>query len=148
MSKYNLPKLGTKAISSVLNKFERKASAKCTVRVGKGFTSFLLNGDKDDIINIVESLEKSSFLIDGATETVKHQIKKQQGGFIVAVMSYGCFIDTIYNFFINATCRFFIDKFSNWKLTIRWIFTIIRFNLNDESSSKRIYIGQEKIQKG
>ena len=58
LSKYNLPKLATKAISSVLNKFnKRKASAKCTVRVEKGFTSFLLNGDKDDIINIVESLE-------------------------------------------------------------------------------------------
>ena len=57
LSKYNLPKLATKAISAALNKLERKANAKCTVRVGKGFTSFLLNGDKDDIINIVESLE-------------------------------------------------------------------------------------------
>ena len=30
----------------------------------------------DDIIKIVESLEKSGLLIDGATETVQHEIKK------------------------------------------------------------------------
>ena len=30
----------------------------------------------DDIIKIVESLEKSHLLIDGATETVKFEIKK------------------------------------------------------------------------
>ena len=35
----------------------------------------------DDIINIVKSLEKSGLLIDGATETVKHEIKKQEGRF-------------------------------------------------------------------
>ena len=31
----------------------------------------------DDIIKIVESLEKSSLLVDGAIETVKHGIKKE-----------------------------------------------------------------------
>ena len=30
----------------------------------------------DDIIKVVESLEKSGLLIDGATETVKHEIRK------------------------------------------------------------------------
>ena len=30
----------------------------------------------DDIIKTVESLEKSGLLIDGASETVKHEIKK------------------------------------------------------------------------
>ena len=30
----------------------------------------------DDIIKIVESLENSGLLIDGASETVKHEVKK------------------------------------------------------------------------
>ena len=32
----------------------------------------------DDIIQIVMSLENSSLLIDGATETVKHEIKTRR----------------------------------------------------------------------
>ena len=40
-----------------------------------------------DIIEIVESLEKSSLLIDGGTETVKTEIKKkQEGGFLRAMI--------------------------------------------------------------
>ena len=34
----------------------------------------------DDIIKIVESLENSGLLIDGASETVKHEVKKNQEG--------------------------------------------------------------------
>ena len=30
----------------------------------------------DDIVKIIKSLEDSGLLIDGATETVKHKIKK------------------------------------------------------------------------
>ena len=41
----------------------------------------------DDIIKIVESLEKSRLLIDGANETVKHEIKKQEGRFLPAMMA-------------------------------------------------------------
>ena len=40
-----------------------------------------------DIINIVESLEKSGLLIDGASEIVKHDIKKQESGFLPAMMA-------------------------------------------------------------
>ena len=40
----------------------------------------------NDIIKIVKSLEKSSKLIDGVTETVKHKIKKQEGEFLGAMM--------------------------------------------------------------
>ena len=40
----------------------------------------------DDIIKIVESREKSGLLIDVATETLKHQIKKQEDGFLGVVM--------------------------------------------------------------
>ena len=41
----------------------------------------------DDIIKIVESLEKSGLLIDDATETVKHEIKKQDIRFRGAMMA-------------------------------------------------------------
>ena len=40
---------------------------------GKGFTLFISNEDMDDIIRIINSLEDSRVLIDGVTETVKHE---------------------------------------------------------------------------
>ena len=36
----------------------------------------------NDIIKIIKSLEDSVILIDGVTETVKHEIEKQEGGFL------------------------------------------------------------------
>ena len=83
MAKDILPKLATKATLFILDKFERKQGA---VRAGKGFTLFISNEDMDDIIKIVESLENSGLLIDGATETVKHEIKKQEHRFLGAMM--------------------------------------------------------------
>ena len=41
----------------------------------------------DDILKIVESLEKSGLLMDSASETVKHRIKKQEGGFLPAMIA-------------------------------------------------------------
>ena len=32
----------------------------------------------DDVVKVVKSLEKLGLLIDGATETVKHEIKKRR----------------------------------------------------------------------
>ena len=87
MAKDVLPKLATKATSFVLDKFERKISGQEAVKAGKGFILFISNEDFDDIIKIVESLEKSDLLIDGATETVKNEIKKQEGGFLSAMMA-------------------------------------------------------------
>ena len=40
--------------------------------------------DINDIIKVVESLEKPGLLIDCATETAKHQMKKQEGEFLGA----------------------------------------------------------------
>ena len=54
---------------------------------GKGFTLFNSNEDMDDIIKIVESLEKSGLFTDGATEKVKHEIKKQKSGFLGAMVA-------------------------------------------------------------
>ena len=41
----------------------------------------------DDVIKIVDSLEKSGLLIDDATEIVKHDVNKQEGRFLAAVMA-------------------------------------------------------------
>ena len=53
----------------------------------KGFILFISNNYIDDIIKIIKSLDDSSVLIDGVTETVKHEIKKQEGGFAGAVVA-------------------------------------------------------------
>ena len=36
-----------------------------------------------DIIKIIKSLEDSNVLTDGTTETVKHELKKQEGQFFL-----------------------------------------------------------------
>ena len=75
-----MPKLVTKATSSELDKFERKISRQGVARARKGFTLFTSNKDINGIIKVVGSLKKLGLLIDGATETVKHEIKKQERG--------------------------------------------------------------------
>ena len=45
------------------------------MRSEKVFTLFISNEDINDIIKII----KSGVLTDGVTETVKHEIKKQDG---------------------------------------------------------------------
>ena len=39
----------------------------------------------NDTIKILKSLDDSDILIDGGTETVKHKIKHQEGGFLRAL---------------------------------------------------------------
>ena len=46
---------------------------KGAVRAGKRFTLFISNEDMNDIIKIIKSLEDSGVLLDGVTETVKHE---------------------------------------------------------------------------
>ena len=48
---------------------------------GKGFTLFISIEDMNDIIKIIKSVENLSVLTDRVTETVKHEIKKQEGRF-------------------------------------------------------------------
>ena len=70
-----------------INKFKRKISEKGVVRAGKEFTLFFSNEDINDIIKTIKSLEDSGVLIDGVTETVKHEIKNQEGGFLGALLA-------------------------------------------------------------
>ena len=50
------------------------------MRAVKRFTLFISNEDINDIMKIIKSLEDWDVLIDGVTETGKHEIKKQKGG--------------------------------------------------------------------
>ena len=77
----------TKATLSVLDKFETKTTGQEVVKPGKGFTLFISNEDMDDIIKIVESLEKSCLLMDDVTKTNKLEIKKQEVDFLGAMMT-------------------------------------------------------------
>ena len=87
LTKDTLPKLGTKTTSTVLEKIERKICGQKFVRAGNGFTLLISNENIDTIVKIVESLKNSGLLIDGATKAVKHEMKKQEGGFLVAMVA-------------------------------------------------------------
>ena len=78
----NLPGLVSNIPANAKSKFERKISRKSCVREGKEFTLFISNEDMNDIIKIIKPLEDSNVLIDSIIETVKHEIKKQEGGFL------------------------------------------------------------------
>ena len=66
---------------------KKKKSRKGAFRAGQGFTLFISNEDLNDIIKIIKSLEDSGVLIDRVTETVKHERKKQEGGFLWALLA-------------------------------------------------------------
>ena len=61
------------AASNAINKVETRISGKRVARAGKEFTLLISNQDMDDIIRIIKLLEDSGVLIDGVTETVKHE---------------------------------------------------------------------------
>ena len=77
-----MPGLGNNLTSNAISKFERKISGKGAVRAGKGFNLFFSNKGMNDIIKIIKWLEDSAILIDRVTKTVKHKMKKQEGGFL------------------------------------------------------------------
>ena len=54
------------------------ASGSGVVRTGKRITLSILNGVMDDIIRFIKLLESSVVLLDGVSETVKHEIKIQE----------------------------------------------------------------------
>ena len=71
----------------LINKFDRKISVKGAITAGKGFNLFISIEDMNDIIKIIRLLEDLGVSIDGVTETVKHEIKKQEGGFLGTVLA-------------------------------------------------------------
>ena len=59
--------------SNTVDQLGRKITWQGAVRAMIEFILFISNEDTDDIIRIVESLERSFVLIDGTTGTVKHK---------------------------------------------------------------------------
>ena len=53
---------------------------------GKIFTLFISNKYMNNIIKIIKLLENSNVLIDGITETVKHEMKKQEDRFLPVLL--------------------------------------------------------------
>ena len=87
LARDNLPGLVSNLTSSAINKFDRKISGRGAVRAGKGFTLFISNEVLNDIFKIMKSLEDSGVITDGVTETVKDELKKQEGGFLGALLA-------------------------------------------------------------
>ena len=86
LARDNLPGLISNLTSSAINTFDRKISGKWVVREGKGFTLFISVKYMNDTIKIIKPLEDSIVLLDGVTETVKNEIKKE-GGFRGALLA-------------------------------------------------------------
>ena len=84
LARDNLPGLVSNLTSNAINKCERKISGKGAARAGKRFIS---NEDLNNVIKIIKPLEDSGVLIDGVTETVKHDIKKQEGKFLGTLLA-------------------------------------------------------------
>ena len=50
---------------------------------GRNNTTLIMsNGEMDDILKIVKSLENSGLLLKGVSETIQHEAKEQRGGFL------------------------------------------------------------------
>ena len=81
LARDNLPGLVSNLTLNATNKFGKEICGKEVVRAGKGFTLFILNGDTNDIIKIIKSLEDLGVLNDGVTETIKHEIKNKMADF-------------------------------------------------------------------
>ena len=67
--------------------FRKKISRNETVRTEKGFPLSISNEVMNEIIKIVKLLENPSLLTDVVAETVKHEMKKQKGGFLGVMMA-------------------------------------------------------------
>ena len=105
LTRDNLHGLVSNLASNAINKLEIKISAIGAVRARKGFTLFISNEDMNDIIKIMKSLEDLNLLIDGITEAVKHEIKRQEGGFLPAFLAPST----------SAASDFFSSKRYKWK---------------------------------
>ena len=108
LARDNLPGLVSSLASNAINKFQRKISGKVDVIAGKGLTLFISSEELNEIIKIMKSLEDSNVLIDGVTETVKHEIKKTRRRIPWSFVS-------VISRFISAASNFFSSKRYKWK---------------------------------
>ena len=88
-------------------KKKNKSKRSCESR--KRLTLFISNGDMNDIIIIIKSLEDSNVLTNAITETVKREIKTETRRRISS-----SFFSTFDGFF-SETIEFFNSKRYKWK---------------------------------
>ena len=82
-----MPGSVSKVVWNAINKIERKISGIEAIRAGKRFTLIISNEDMNNITKIIKSLKDLGLLIDWVTETVNLEIKKQDGGFLWALLA-------------------------------------------------------------
>ena len=87
LARDSFPGLVINVTSNAIDKFETKIGGKGTVRAGERFTLFISNKDMNDIVKVIKSLEDLGVLIDGLNRKVKHEIKKQDGRFLGALLA-------------------------------------------------------------
>ena len=76
--------------SEIVGNIQRKMSGQGVIgtsgtrviRAGKGIILVIFNEDTDDITGVIKSKENSGILIDVVSETVKQEIKGQEGKFL------------------------------------------------------------------
>ena len=68
--------------SAIGGAIQRKMRGRDVERAGKGITLVISSEHMDNITRIIKSRENSAALIDGISKTVKHEIKRQKGGFL------------------------------------------------------------------
>ena len=73
--------LGTLGLTAAASATDA-ALSKNILGSGNHTTLIISNDDMQDLLKIVKSLEDSGILLDGITETVKNEVKKQKGGFL------------------------------------------------------------------
>ena len=73
-----LAPLATMASTSAIDgAIQRKICGKGVTKGGEKITLIISNEGMDDIIKIIKSLENTGVLIDGVSDTVKHEINKK-----------------------------------------------------------------------
>ena len=65
-----------------------KWSSAKTAKAGKGFALFISNEVIVNIMRIIKPLENAGLLIDGVTEKLKYEIKKQEGRFLAPLLAH------------------------------------------------------------
>ena len=60
------------------------------VLVSRNQTTIIIsNGDLNDLLEAIKSLEKNGILLDGITETIKDEVKEQEGSLIILLGTLG-----------------------------------------------------------
>ena len=82
LAKSVLIPLGITAAASAADAGINKKNLKIWTQSSSSTTLIISNDEIEDISKIVKSLKDSGLLLEGVTETVQNEVKKQKGGFL------------------------------------------------------------------